>query len=375
MRITVFIAAAIFSPTMAVALTLGEPPHCALPPPSVEKVSGPVSEEATAPGVVTGVPIEPSDPSGNKEGLSTVDGSPQVSPENVAALNHILQTGAQISDVGISHGLRIVIARHGEQFMLLNVTPDGQAIVAGLQSDLSVSQLLAATRSQVMELGTAHGLRGLFVRNGPQFQVLYATPDGERLIPGVMWDATGKNVTREQVGPIAGAVPTAVIGGNDSAEAPSTGAAVSGLEAVKSATFGTMGQTSAPRLWVFIDPLCSYSVRALQELQPFVGKGRVLLAVIPLSVLDYEDQGRSTTAALAMLSKPSDQMVSAWSHGDLNHSPVAAAQARLQGNMAAAEAIHLRGTPTFIWRKTDGTEGRLDGLPTDWGALIDSIGG
>jgi thiol:disulfide interchange protein DsbG len=222
-------------------------------------------------------------------------------------------------------------------------------------------------------MGSAHGLRGLFVRNGEQFQVLYATPDGERVIPGVMWDATGKNVTREQVTPITGAVPTAVIG-KDTAASAAVGARRPALDLVRGTTFGTSGPDSAPRLWVFVDPLCGYSVRALQELQSFVAGGKVQLAIIPVSVLDYEDQGRSTAAALAMVSKSADQMVTAWSRGDLKGPAGADAAARLGVNMAAAEEIGLRGTPTVVWRKADGSEGRVDGLPDDWNAVIGSMG-
>jgi len=43
--------------------------------------------------------------------------------------------------------------------------------------------------------------------------------------------------------------------------------------------------------------------------------------------------------------------------------------------MAASEAIGLRGTPTVIWRKADGSQGRIDGLPEDWNAVIASMGG
>jgi hypothetical protein len=42
--------------------------------------------------------------------------------------------------------------------------------------------------------------------------------------------------------------------------------------------------------------------------------------------------------------------------------------------MAIAEAIGVKGTPTFIWRKTDGTVGRIDGVPMDVGALVSSVG-
>jgi len=42
--------------------------------------------------------------------------------------------------------------------------------------------------------------------------------------------------------------------------------------------------------------------------------------------------------------------------------------------MAVADAVGLRGTPTFFFRKLDGTEGRLDGMPTDVGGLVASLG-
>ena len=260
--------------------------------------------------------------------------------------------------------------------MLLEVAPDGQAVVAGLQSELSVSNLLSIAGSQVTELGSAHGLRGIFVRDGAAFQVFYATPDGDRLIPGVMWDAVGKNVTREQVAPIAGTLPTVVVGNNDeAARAQLAGGTRSPLDLVKDTSFGVTGPASAPRLWMFVDPLCSYSVRALQEIQPFVASGRVQVAVIPVSVLDYEDNGKSTPSALALLSKSADEMITAWAHGDFKGPAGTEAEGRLRVNMAASEAIGLRGTPTVIWRKADGSQGRIDGLPEDWNAVIASMGG
>ena len=239
-----------------------------------------------------------------------------------------------------------------------------------------MSELLAIAGSQVTEIGSAHGLRGIFVRDGAAFQVFYATPDGERLIPGVMWDAVGKNITREQVAPIAGTLPTVVVGNNnEAARAQLAGGTRSALDLVKDTSFGVTGPASAPRLWIFVDPLCSYSVRALQEIQPFVASGRVQVAVIPVSVLDYEDSGKSTPSALALLSKPADEMIAAWAHGDFNGPARTDAENRLRVNMAASEAIGLRGTPTVIWRKADGSEGRIDGLPEDWNAVIASMGG
>jgi len=98
------------------------------------------------------------------------------------------------------------------------------------------------------------------------------------------------------------------------------------------------------------------------------------LAVIPLAVIDYENQGESTKSALAMLTKPSAEMVAAWRAGDLTGAPDPAAELKLRTNMAAAGAVAVRGTPTLLWQKADGTEGRVDGLPADLNAVISSIG-
>ena len=67
-------------------------------------------------------------------------------------------------------------------------------------------------------------------------------------------------------------------------------------------------------------------------------------------------------------------MVAAWSDNRLGEQAGPGADQRLSDNMAAVTAIGLRGTPTFVWRKPDGTEGRADGLPNDVDALVASIG-
>ena len=241
---------------------------------------------------------------------------------------------------------------------------------------------IALNGAQLFDLGTEHGLRTVFARNGSLFQVFYITADGQAAVGGVMWTADGQNVTKRQVAPIEGTVPTVTIG-TPGPQPPVPPAPVraaarpagSLLKAVEGTTFGTIGPASAPRLYVFIDPLCSFSVRTMEALGPYVASGRVQLAVIPLSVLDYEDQGRSTVAAKAMLSLPPDAMVAAWGGNKLDGPASEEAASRLATNMLAAEAVSLRGTPTFVWRKRDGSEGRADGIPGDLDALIASMGG
>jgi protein-disulfide isomerase len=248
--------------------------------------------------------------------------------------------------------------------------------------ELGVPQLTSIASGNVTHLGTRAGFAGYFVRSGSQFQVFYAAPDNMVVIPGILRDAQGKNLTRDQVAAIPGAVPTVEVAADgepstaSDARPASDGAASTSeaLAAVEKAAYGTIGPTSAPQLFMLIDPQCIYSVRSYQELRAYAQAGKIRISIVPLSVLDYEDRGQSTRSALALLSKPSDEIISAWQTGDVGGPIAPKASELLKQNMAIAEAIGIKGTPTFIWRKIDGTVGRIDGVPMDIGELVSSVG-
>jgi len=357
MRKSIALLSVLISPVMAAAA-----PLCALPAPAVmppalhaSTVDTPASTTAQPqPGSTSGPPLP-------------------AALANIPFATHVASSGATLIDLGASHGLHAIGARSGDQFMLFDMTPDGEAAVSGAPIELSVGQLQSIAGGNITELGAQHGLAGFFVRSGQQFQVFYGSPDKERVIPGVMWDASGKDLTREQLARIPGAIPTVEVdsvGANGGAAVPSAPA----LPLVEKAAFGTIGPATAPRLFMLIDPQCVYSIHAFQMLRPFAESGRIQLSVIPLAVLDYEDRGQSTKSALALLSDPSDRLVAAWQTGSVDNVPNADAAQRLRQNMAIASAIGLKGTPTFVWRKPDGSEGRIDGLPGSVDALIASIG-
>jgi len=255
------------------------------------------------------------------------------------------------------------------------------SISAAEANQVPALQHIQTSGAHLYELGEVHGLRSVFAVAGENFQVFYLSPDGQVAIRGIAQDASGKNLTRDQVARVPGAIPTAVLSGEprSSSTAPQgAGPAVlhvpsaSPLEAVQATTYGTQGRDDAPRLWVFADPQCSFSRRAMQQLQPSIASGRVQVAVIPVSYLDHEDQGLSTARAEAMLGLPREQMVAAWAGNQLAVPVEAGAVASLQANMMAADRIRLVGTPTFIWRKADGSEGRADGIPADLEAMVAS---
>jgi len=335
-----------------------QPPHCSLAVPTAIPIADqPASQAVSAPPPAADSPAA---------------GRLPPDLQSIPFAQHLATAGATVTDFGASHGVRSVVATTGDQMMFFQIAGDGKAAVSGLMSDITPAQITSLAGNRATDLGEIHGLRGIFVRSGAQFQMFYSTPDGERLIPGVLWDADGKNLTREQVAHVPGAIPTVEVGDVDPVKAG--GAAVAALPLVQKANYGTVGQSSAPHLWMLIDPQCIYSVRALQQLQSYIASGRLQVSVIPVSVLDPEDGGQSTRSALALLSRPAGELVSAWQAGNVTGTPSPDAPDRLRANLAIAEAIHLQGTPTFIWRKPDGTEGRLDGIPTNVEELVASVG-
>jgi thiol:disulfide interchange protein DsbG len=316
-----------------------------------------------------------SNSSGTSPQMTTISAPPSPtalsgSLASVPFVIHIASAGAAISDLGVVDGMHQIAARSGSQFMLFDVTPDGGAAVSGVPIELTVAQLKIVAAGNITDIGAVHGLEGYFVRSGQMFQVFYATPDGQRVIPGVLWDATGGNITKREVADIPGAIPTVEVDGPDG---PQSGPAPA-LPLVQKATFGTIGNNPAKHLFMLIDPQCIYSIRAFQMLKPFAEENQIEISVIPLTVLDGEDGGQSTKSAMALLSDTPDQIVGAWETGNEGNAPSDQAEDRLRNNMLIAQAMGLKATPTFVWRKADGSEGQLVGVPQDVQAFVDAVG-
>lgn len=330
--------------------------QCALPaaPPAFTVADNGVRPEAPT-------PIQPST-------------SPSTAP-TLPFLSKVAGAGAQILDFGMVHGVRLIGARSGQEFRVFSMLPDGRAAVEGAPLALSVDQLTRLAASEITQLGRVAGFDGLFVRSGTQFQVFYASPDGQVVIPGILRDADGKNLTRAQVQGIPGAIPTVELQSGPGEAASVQNSPEPSLTAIQQASVGTVGPASAPEVFMIVDPQCIYSVRAYQQLQPFAAAGRIRLSLVPVAILDHEDDGRSTRSALALLAKAPAEIPGAWQRGETSGPSTSEAQQRLSANMAIATAIGLQGTPTLIWRAHDGKAMRIDGVPTDIGALLTSAGG
>ncbi|MEE3503853.1 hypothetical protein [Acidiphilium acidophilum] len=260
---------------------------------------------------------------------------------------------------------------------------------------------LASHGAELYALGTQHGMRGVFARNGRYFQVFYVTPDGKAAVAGVMWNAAGRNVTLRQVRRVPDLVPQVKIGDVGSrpvtrhvayrvgsastgkaaptgqpAPVPLPGGLPKGtlFQALAMSDHGTIGKAGAPRVWMLMDPLCSYSIAAMHRLMPEVAAGKLRVSVVPLSILDYEDHGMSTPEAKIMLSQPARRMAADWiDRGLAGERASPGASAKLAYNMSLARAIDLKGTPTLLWHETNGGVGRSNGLPSHLTAFTASI--
>lgn len=249
---------------------------------------------------------------------------------------------------------------------------------------------ITSTGAKVYEIGNRamnHGLQGVYAVNGDIFRVFYLTPDGQALIGGVLWTQDGHNVTRDTIAPIKGAIPTVTItgakkaaSGQASAPLDATTLSAEQVKRVAQANVGLEGQDGLPRLTMVIDPLCPWSIRALNTLEPFVARGQIQLALLPVSINDHENNNASTPAATALLSAVPHEMKAMWQKIiDLHHVAddmprTDEAALHLQQNMAIANAIGVPGTPTFIWRDKAGASHVTEGLPEDVERLVRELG-
>lgn len=251
-------------------------------------------------------------------------------------------------------------------------------------------QRISSNGATLWEIGDTmsnHGLRGVFAKNGQTFRTFYLTPDMQAVVGGVMWDATGHNITRDTVSMIPGVIPTVNWQPGQPGKAKlaigQTGPQdihTDATHVLATASYGVYGQDHAPRIYMIVDPLCPWSIRSLQGLQPFIDSGKVQVAIVPIAINDYENNHASTPAAQAMLSVGQKQMIGIWRQIiEQNHAPDSqvltdTSGAQLQLNLQKAHMIGLKGTPTFAWQDKEGVSHVQSGLPDNLEQFVAGLG-
>ncbi|TDH61191.1 hypothetical protein E2C06_18305 [Dankookia rubra] len=234
---------------------------------------------------------------------------------------------------------------------------------------------IASKGATLLDLGTDDGIRTVFAYLGESMEVFHVTGSGRyavrsgRLMDMAEPDPAKRDLTMRRASIIPGVLPAVDMRGQPASQegaqatAPQAQDGNTVLAQLKKADYGVAGRPDAPRLYAFIDPLCSFSVRLIEALRPHIAAGRIQVAIVPLALIDHETAGRSTPAAQTLLSQPSEAMDSSW-RGMVDavrakradtFAPTDEGRSRLARNMALAASLQVQATPTLVWRQADGT--------------------
>lgn len=261
--------------------------------------------------------------------------------------------------------------------------------------------------AQLRYIGDEYGLKGYFVTNNNQGQLIYITPDGQASIIGALFSGDGLPISALQLARLTqtGFDPSPYVNGNIAAQsarqttAPaatpnaSTTATANASTATTAAAQQSPGEQlmaeanqlswiaygppSAPSVLVFMDPNCDHCHNLFKELQPLAAQGKIYMRVIPVSVID-PDKSRIDVLNILGSSDPA----AAWAN-QINSGQSAPAvtqtdtraEAALLSNNRTFNRWQLNVTPYSVYRsKATGQVKVMTSKPTDMAAFLADLG-
>lgn len=232
-------------------------------------------------------------------------------------------------------------------------------------------------------IGDAYGLQAWLARaeDGSR-QTMYLTPDGRAIITGLMYDGEGYNVTERQLLDLLAVDPDALtrdpaVSPPPRLPAPAAAASAESAEyermlaEVAETNWLEMGQqnATAPVLYMISDPNCPFCAQAWDRLRPVAEAGNIRLRIVLTGRL------RDTSLAKSAGILGAEDPMAAFTryHGPRqlapgNVSPVGAE--RVAENEMFTGRYDITSTPTFIFRRADGSAHVIRGLPRDLQASI-----
>lgn len=224
---------------------------------------------------------------------------------------------------------------------------------------------LLASGAEVYDMGTHLGLRGVWAvsREEGMQQPFYIAPNGKGLIAGAAFLSEGppeeRNLTLSALKHVPGVIPSAEVKNAAQQQAVARAPQITNamaLQVMTDTTHGLVGNNRSPRVWMFFDPRCPYSLKAFEELRPEVEAGRLQLALIPVPLLDPNGNGPSTRAAKQLLGSeaPMDETWPLVRSGGSVPFDEDAADSRVRQNMQAARSIGVPASPTFVFADKEG---------------------
>jgi thiol:disulfide interchange protein DsbG len=153
---------------------------------------------------------------------------------------------------------------------------------------------------------------------------------------------------------------------------PDYAAVVSGLDA--GGHLISEGRATAPLLYVFADPNCSFCYHFYRMAEPLVSSGHLQLRWVMVAFLQSSSGAKAT--AILSATDPRTALHADEDRFDVAHesggvvparSQVKTLQDVLQAHVSAMDTLGANGTPTLLYRDAQGHWATVIGLPTsDW---------
>ena len=264
-------------------------------------------------------------------------------------------------------------------------------------------QALVNDGAQIRYLGADLGVNGWVTIKGGQEQYFYATPDGQAIFSGILFNAKGDAITLQQINTlrgnegeaidrIAGYVPTTdkkettvavdtAVNPLPDFKDPATllKTAVKGkgeqlYEGAVSANWVSLGNKDAPAIYTFIDPECPHCHDLIQDIRKsgFLENNSLQLRLIPVGVLSEA----SIKEAAYLLASPAPQE-DLYRHLDgdskaLMVDPNANTQG-IERNMKLMQDWNLEVTPFSVYKDKNGKVKILQGRPDNLKKIITEL--
>lgn len=246
-------------------------------------------------------------------------------------------------------------------------------------------QVLVDRGAQARYLGERHGMDGWITIFQGQEQYYYVTPNGEGFLMGLLFDKDGKMATIDQVRDLqsqSGEVLDFLTMDKAVNDQDLTKAIQETNEAfdyktpaermfaeVENSNWIQFGQTGAPVIYSFMDPQCPHCHEFMKDMKDgYIGKGLVQVRMIPVG---FREETLAQAAFLLASPNPQERF---YNHleGDKSAIPAKSGTSTqgIQKNLALMQQWKFDVTPMTIYRGKDGKVKIVRGRAADMATIL-----
>lgn len=269
-------------------------------------------------------------------------------------------------------------------FILGAFSGPARAQDTGLPDLPAALQDLVDRGAQVRFLGKKHGLDGWITIYQGQEQYYYVTPDGEGFVMGVLFDKGGKMTTIDQVRALQkqGDVEILDFLAADRPKPKEIKSVTDAFEYktpaekmfadVENSNWVQLGNADAPAIYVFVDPQCGHCHAFMGDLREnYIEKGLIQVRLIPVGF-----RAETLAQAAFLLASPNPQ--ERWfKHLDGDEAALPAktniSTQGVQKNLALMQAWKFTVTPLTAYRARNGEVKIVRGRAKDVNKILTDL--